>query len=98
MGFSSAAISFSGAVRRFTSISAKGGPSDRNFCAVCGSLVFGGVLGESASFTIYAGSLDDPAQFEPTIALFNARRPAWVCAPAQIQAFDAMPPAPPPEP
>jgi len=92
MGFEADAIAFSGQVRRFTSRAAHGGPSDRNFCAACGSLVFGGVLGESASFTVYAGSLDDASLFAPTMAIFDARRPAWVCKPEGIATFETMPP------
>ena len=94
MGFAAEAVTFSGAVRRFTSRAAHGGPSDRNFCAVCGSLVFGGVLGESTSFTVYAGSLDDASLFQPRFAIFGARRPAWVCAAEGIAVFDEMPPGP----
>jgi hypothetical protein len=98
MGFAADAIVFSGETRRFTSRAAHGGPSDRNFCAVCGSLVFGGVLGESASFTVYAGSLDDATLFAPQFAIFSGRRPAWVCAPEGIDAFETLPPGPPPTP
>jgi hypothetical protein len=56
MGFSSAAVRFSGQSRIFTRISASGTDAVRNFCPVCGSLAFGGELGKSAEFTIYAGS------------------------------------------
>ncbi len=42
------------------------------------SLVFGGKMGESDSYTIYAGSLDDASAFHPTCAIFATDRP--VCA------------------
>jgi hypothetical protein len=41
MGFASSAVRFSGATRKFTSKAARGGDAVRNFCPVCGSLVFG---------------------------------------------------------
>jgi len=57
MAFASSAVRFSGPARQFISKAARGGDAVRNFCPTCGGLVFGGVLGESESFTIYAGSL-----------------------------------------
>ncbi len=63
----------------------------RNHCANCGGLVFGGRLGEDVSFTIYAGSLDDPGFFKPTIAIFTRSRPDWVVLPAGLQLFETLP-------
>ena len=34
------------------------------------SLVFGGEIGKTDWYTLYAGSLDDPSAFHPTIAIF----------------------------
>ncbi len=60
MGFSSSAVLFSGQTRIFTSKAANGGDAVRNFCPICGSLVFGGEIGKDDSHTIYAGSLGRP--------------------------------------
>jgi hypothetical protein len=38
-----------------------GGDAVRNRCAECTSLVFGGEIGKSDSYTIYASALDDPS-------------------------------------
>jgi hypothetical protein len=92
MGFAAEQVRFSGPSRTFTSRAANGGDATRNFCPTCSSLVFGGVVGESDSFTIYAGSLDDPTQFEPQIAIFNHGRPAWAVVPPSLTVFDRMPP------
>jgi hypothetical protein len=92
MGFSSSAIRFSGPTRKFTSKSAKGGDAVRNSCPVCGSLVFGGEVGKDESFTVYAGTLNDPSSFHPAIAIFARSRPAWAVIPADLTIFDAMPP------
>jgi len=91
MGFASADFSVSGETRQFRSPAARGGEAVRNFCPVCGGLVFGGVVGESESHTIYAGSLDDPRWFKPTMAIFNSRRPAWVVLPEGLTVFEEMP-------
>ncbi len=91
MGFSSSAVRFSGQSRQFTCKAANGGDAVRNFCPVCGSLVHGGVVGKDDSFTIYAGTLDDPALFQPKIAIFARDRPAWAPIPPGITVFETTP-------
>jgi hypothetical protein len=92
LGFASGAVRFSGQTRKFTSKSARGGDAVRNFCAVCGSLVFGGEIGKDDSHTIYAGSLDDPEHFRPTVAIFAHNRPSWTVLPPGLTIFDGLPP------
>jgi|SRR6185437_2640458 len=93
MGFSAAALRFTGPSRAFISPAANGGDATRNSCPNCNSLVFGGVVGESDSFTIYAGSLDDKSHFHPQIAIFARNRPAWAPLPEGLTIFQEMPPA-----
>jgi hypothetical protein len=92
MGFSASALRFSGPSKAFECQAANGGIATRNSCPICNSLVFGGVVGESDSFTIYAGSLDDKSRFHPTIAIFGRNRPQWVPLPPGITVFETMPP------
>ena len=92
MGFPSSALRFTGQSRPFVSKAANGGDATRNFCPVCNSLVFGGVVGESDSFTIYVGSLDDKSLFHPKIAIFARNRPHWAILPPGLTVFDEMPP------
>ena len=91
MGFPASALDITGAAITHTLKHRDGRQSDRNFCPKCGGLVFGGIRGESTSHTIYAGTLDDPAHFKPTIAIFNRDRPDWVALPAGLKVFEAMP-------
>lgn len=91
MGFLRSAVKFSGQPLSYRSKSVKGTDAVRNFCAVCGGLVFGGEVGSSDSFTIYAGSLDDPSCFHPTVAIFAAGRPPWALVPPGLTVFEAMP-------
>lgn len=93
MGFSADALRITGTSQPFEAPAANGGVATRNSCPVCNSLVFGGVVGESDSFTIYAGSLDDKSHFHPTIAIFNRNRPQWALLPPGVAVFDGMPPA-----
>ena len=91
MGFAARAITFSGASRAFSSPAANGGEATRNFCPTCGGLVFGGERDISDSFTIYAGSLDEPAGFHPTIAIFTQARPEWAVIPPHCKVFERLP-------
>ena len=93
MGFATGQLRFSGESKAFVSKAANGGDATRNFCPRCSSLVFGGVVGESASFTIYCGSLDDTSLFHPKIAIFARSRPDWAVIPPGLIVFEAMPPA-----
>ena len=91
MGFAGSAVRFSGQSREFRSKAASGGDAVRNFCITCGSLVFGGEVGISDSFTIYAGSLDDPSAFRPTAAIFaRSRAPCFVIPPG-LKVYDTLP-------
>jgi hypothetical protein len=49
-------------------------------------------MGESDSFTIYAGSLDDATLFHPTMAIFNHSRPDWAMLPPSVTTvFEKLP-------
>ena len=91
MGFDASALTFSGVAQQFRSPAFRGGESVRNYCPTCGGLVFGGVIGESTSHTIYAGSLDDATLFQPKIAIFNRDRLDWAPLPPGLTVFDTMP-------
>jgi hypothetical protein len=91
MSYPASAVRVSGPILTFTSKSARGGDAARNSCAVCGGLVFGGVVGKDDSFTIYAGSLDDPSIFHPQIAIFTRDRPDWAGIPPGLTVFETMP-------
>ena len=91
MGFAATAVTFSGETRQFRSTSFRGGEAVRNSCPACGGLVFGGEAGKDDMHTIYAGSLDDPSDFHPTMALFVRDRPDWAPVPAGLTMFETMP-------
>jgi hypothetical protein len=85
-------VTFSGQILKHVSKARHGGDAVRNSCAICGGLVFGGEIDESESFTIYAGSLDDPLLFHPTVAIFTRNRPPWAVIPPGLAIFEDMPP------
>jgi hypothetical protein len=53
--------------------------------------VFGGRFGVDHEHTIYAGSLDDPSWFRPTVAIFLRDRAAWAEVPAGLKTFETLP-------
>lgn len=91
IGFSRGAVRFSGRTLEFRSKAANGGEAVRNSCPVCGSLVFGGEIDKSESFTIYAGSLDNPSAFHPTVAIFTRGHPEWAVIPPNLKIFEGAP-------
>ena len=91
MGFAAGKIWFSGESRAFLCAAEGGRAARRNFCPVCGGLVFGGEVGVSDFHTVYAGSLDDASLFRPTMAIFGRDRPDWVIMPAGLKVFEGMP-------
>jgi hypothetical protein len=91
MNFPAAALCISGAVLQHRMAHADGREAVRNSCARCGGLVFGGVLGETDSHTIYAGSLDDASLFRPSIAIYVRDAPAWLVIPPGLKRFETMP-------
>jgi hypothetical protein len=91
MGFPADRVRITGRTLEFASPSARGGEAVRNSCPRCGGLVFGGRAGRDDSHTIYAGSLDEPARFRPTVAIFTRDRPAWAVLPPGLTAFETLP-------
>ena len=85
-------VKFSGRMLEYRSKARSGRDAVRNSCATCGGLVFGGDVRQSDSFTIYAGSLDDPLLFRPAIAIFTRDRPPWAAIPPGLAIFEDMPP------
>lgn len=77
LGVPKASFSCAGPVKQSRVTTSSGQPTVRNFCADCGSLLFGTPESAPEMMTIYAGSLDDPAAFSPTDVFFIGQRPVW---------------------
>jgi hypothetical protein len=91
MGFPASALRISGETRTHTVKAFRGGDAVRNTCPVCGSLLFGGIVGQDDQHTIYAGTLDDPSLFHPKVAIFARNRPHWAALPPGLAVFETMP-------
>jgi len=91
MGVPSGAVKITGTVIVHTLKHADGREAVRNACAACGGLVYGGEVGKCDGHTIYAGSLDDPAVFKPSMAIFTRDKPDWVVVPPGLMLFEGLP-------
>lgn len=91
VAFASENFQVTGEVRTHGHKLPDGRVADRNFCPRCGGLVFGGIVGQVQSHTIYAGSLDDASRFKPRIAIFMSERAPWAAVPPGLAQFDRMP-------
>jgi hypothetical protein len=91
MMFSASVLHFTGQTKHSIVQSIRGSDAVRNHCAQCGGLVFGGIVGQVTNHTIYAGSLDEPALFQPQMALFVRSKPDWVVIPPGLKTFDTLP-------
>jgi len=70
------------------------GRAERHYCPGCLSQLFGtsGIM--PGKINIYAGSLDDPARFEPQFAVFVRSRPPWDDSSRNLPCFETVPPIP----
>ncbi|MBS0276028.1 MAG: GFA family protein [Proteobacteria bacterium] len=85
------ALKVSGEYRLNLKQQADGRNSDRYHCVKCASLVFGGAPGNPNGNTLYAGTLDDTAIFQPAMAIMTKFKPDWVLLPDGLKMFEGMP-------
>ncbi|WP_196503003.1 GFA family protein [Aestuariivirga litoralis] len=91
MGYDAAAFKPAGPTKAIHTQLKNGRTATRNFCQVCGSLIFGGEYGKSSQHTVYAGSLDDPNFFKPNHAIMTKDRAPWSALPAGLELHVGMP-------
>jgi hypothetical protein len=81
-----------GSTTCFTCTGDSGQPIHRMFCPVCGSGLYdvAEVMPQAAMLAV--GTLDDPAQVEPSVHVYCVRAQPWVAFPDGAVRFDRMPP------
>jgi len=77
MGVRRERLMISGETRTYPITLQSGVTLVRHFCPTCGSQIFGEPGSVPEIVSIYAGTLDDTADFRPTDAIFTASRAAW---------------------
>ncbi len=90
--FPSEAITIEGETRAYSRPGGSGLMATRLFCPICASALFGLSEVMPGKTNIYAGSLDDPAQFSPQIAIFTGSRRSWDDGSRRLTCFSTVPP------
>ncbi len=72
-----AALGITGEVKHFDGKAENGNTVSRSFCPTCGARLFGKSSGMPELAVIFAGSLDDPGQFKPTMDIYTSRAQPW---------------------
>lgn len=91
MTFPESAVTVTGATRPTGRTGGSGRIATRFSCPACNSTVYGTAEVIPGLLNLYAGSLDDPSQFKPTIAIFVRERPAWDDVSRGLECFDTLP-------
>jgi hypothetical protein len=89
--FPEAAVTVEGETRVYTRVGGSGKLASRYACPTCLSVVYGSAEVMAGLINIYAGSLDDPAQFKPQLAIFVGERPPWDDVSRDLQCFATVP-------
>jgi hypothetical protein len=84
-------VTIEGETRVFTRVGGSGKRASRYACSTCLSVVYGTAEVMTGMINLYAGSLDDPVQFRPTVAIFVSQRPPWDDVSRGLQCFDTAP-------
>lgn len=92
--FALESVNISGEVKYYESIGGSGQPVRRGFCLDCGSQLFGRPSMRPGMIGIRAGTLDDPAEFQPQVDIFASHAPTWDRMLDTTTKFDTSPPAP----
>lgn len=69
-----------------------GNVKTHSFCPVCGTPVFLRFAAMPDLIAVPAGSLDEPARFEPQALTYGVRGLAWDVVDPKLTVFDRMPP------
>lgn len=91
--FSGAAVSVEGEPRHWEAVGEGGTVKHSKFCAECGSPLFLTFPDMPDIFVVRAGSLDDPARYQPQMVFWTDGGHAWDKLGPELTKFEKMPPA-----
>ncbi len=89
--FAEAQVRLFGAPATFDLTSDSGATVTRLFCGACGSPLFGKNSGMPGFMTVTAGTLDDPDQLTPQVAIFTRSCRRWDGVDHAVASFEAQP-------
>ena len=89
--YAEADITLFGDPAAFALTSDSGATVTRLFCGACGSPLFGKNSAMPGLMTATLGTLDDPDQLTPQVAIFTRSRRRWDGIDADVASFEAQP-------
>lgn len=89
--FPEQSVTVDGETRSYATTGGSGATATRFSCPTCHSIVYGTAEVMPGLVNLYAGSLDDTAQFKPQIAIFIRSRPAWDDSSRGLACFETVP-------
>lgn len=89
--FPAGAVTVEGETRIFTRVGGSGKRASRYACPTCLSVVYGTAEVMTDMINLYAGSLDDPARFKPTMAIFVGEKPPWDDVSRGLTCYETVP-------
>jgi hypothetical protein len=95
MGFPEQAVQLTGTPKYHAVKAESGNTTSRGFCSSCGTWISGRLSAAPGMTVITAGSLDDPALFQPALVVFAKRANPWDMTDQALTQFSAMPPTQP---
>ena len=90
-GLPRAAVKITGELRAYASVGDSGQSLTRNFCPICGSLIFSEPTIMPGMINVTAGTLDDPSLFQPQAAIYVRSRPDWDRLAGGLPEFETLP-------
>ena len=84
-------LTITGEPRWFESNADRGHPMRRAFCSRCGSPVFINNTASPGMRVLYAGSLDDPSRYAPSMDIFVASAQPWDHMNPELPKHEGMP-------
>lgn len=92
VAYPSAGVAITGELKTYNDTGDSGKPVRRRFCPNCGS----GIVAEADMLPgiaiVLAGTLDDPASFQPAMEIYCSSAQPWVHAGGERPRFPKMPP------
>lgn len=90
--FASDAITITGELRDYKSVSDSGNIMHRRFCPGCGTQMFSEAEARPHLIFVRAGTLNDSSVAKPAATIWTSSAPDWACMNESLPKFEKMPP------
>ncbi|WP_265515828.1 GFA family protein [Nitratireductor luteus] len=84
-------VRIAGEAGQWRIVADSGVEKDHAFCPICGTPVYLTFPARPDVIAVHAGSLDDPAKFNPQVVTYTIRAHAWDTIDSSLRTFERMP-------